>query len=382
MLFRNSSQRPTSWWRSGWYALLTAALVACGGGGGGSTVSSAVATVAVLDSFGNAVENGFGAGDSGGDGTAGDGAPIPNRPVVLTDAAGRAATTTTDAQGYYRINLTGFTPPFVVKVTRADGVVRTSLSTAALKPNGFITINVTGLTDKVASDVAIAGGKRGASELTPAIVASNPSAVTASIAKLRIELAASITAAGVNAQTFDPITLPFRTNGTGYDKILDTVKVTVSPTGATVVAPVPVSTTPGTTTQVLTGNWRATLILAGGLETFDLGVVPASSIPSAASIVSTSASTLFAAVRPAVAGVGVSVQGNLVTYTFGPTSSTYSRLDSLKLDSVQSCGPCTVGSNLSYNLTAKLTEGGSSSGVQSSPFVTEWDLTYSYTRIN
>jgi hypothetical protein len=236
MLSQNSLLRLISWRRSTWYVLFTAMLVACGGAD--PTPANNVATVGVVDSFGIAVENGFGAGDSGGDGTAGDGAPIPNRPVVLVDVTGRTATTSTDAQGYYRLNLTGFAPPFVVRVTRADGVVRTSLSTAALKSNGFITINITGLTDKIASDVAIAGGKRGASELTPAIVAANTPAIAAAMAKLRIELASAILAAGENVLTFDPIAMPFRTNGTGYDRVLDNVKVTVSPTGATVVIPV------------------------------------------------------------------------------------------------------------------------------------------------
>jgi hypothetical protein len=103
-------------------ALAGAALLGCGGGGGGGTTTTTTpTTTTIVDSFGVAVENGFGAGDSGGDGSAGDGAAIPNRPVLLTDSTGKTATATTDLQGYYRVKLTGFTPPFVVKVTKADG---------------------------------------------------------------------------------------------------------------------------------------------------------------------------------------------------------------------------------------------------------------------
>ncbi len=152
-------------------------LASCGGGGGGGPVPTitpvgaagctppqvqvgnactdpATAKIlASLDSLGRQVPESFwsggdsGGGDSGGgsgdgggaDGSAGDGAPIANAPVVLTDKNGRTATTTTDALGYYRIKLTGFTPPFVVKVTRADGTVWYAGSTqtppnAALSP--------------------------------------------------------------------------------------------------------------------------------------------------------------------------------------------------------------------------------------------------------
>ena len=73
-----------------WAALV---LVSCGGGGGG-TANSGVDNIApIVDSFGNTLqESSFGNGDSfaqGADGTAGDGAPIANAPVTMTDSAGK-----------------------------------------------------------------------------------------------------------------------------------------------------------------------------------------------------------------------------------------------------------------------------------------------------
>ena len=116
--------------RAAWVAAVACLVLAgCGGGGGDVAVPQ---SVQILDSFGNVVAaggaDGVGPGDSGGDGTAGDGAPIVGGVVTVTDSTGKSVSATTDAQGYYRVKLTGFTPPFVVKVARPDGKVRHSLS--------------------------------------------------------------------------------------------------------------------------------------------------------------------------------------------------------------------------------------------------------------
>ena len=70
-LHRSSSFR--AWLAAAFAALM---LLGCGGGGGGGDGG---ATVAILDSFGQVVsdgDGGIGAGDSGADGTAGEGKPI------------------------------------------------------------------------------------------------------------------------------------------------------------------------------------------------------------------------------------------------------------------------------------------------------------------
>ena len=86
--------------------------------------------------------------------------------MQVTDSTGKTVSATTDAQGYYRVKVTTFSPPFVAKVIKSDGKVLHSLSVRALKVNGFITLNLSGLTDKVASDVAVKAGKKGAADLT------------------------------------------------------------------------------------------------------------------------------------------------------------------------------------------------------------------------
>ena len=245
-------------------------LVACGGGssGGGTTtpVSAPGTAVAFLDSFGRDVSGGndFGQGDAGADGTAGDGAPIANGAVKITDAAGKTATATTDATGYFRIKVNGFTPPLVAQVTKANGDVRYSLNVKPIQSNKFVTVNITGLTDKIASDVAIAGGKKSSAELTPQIVSANSSAIAKSISDISAQFSVVISKAGLKADaTFDPLNTPFIANRTGYDNVLDNTVLTKNSSGATVlaVAPVyvaPVSAVPVTapsTLAVLPGTW-------------------------------------------------------------------------------------------------------------------------------
>lgn len=89
------------------------------------------------------------------------------------------------------------------------------------------------MTDKVASDVAVNAGKKGAADLTPQIVAANSSAVAQAVSNLAGQLSSVIVAAGLNVATFDPIGAPFRPNLTGYDFVLENVKAVVAPDGST-----------------------------------------------------------------------------------------------------------------------------------------------------
>lgn len=248
----SSTFHPSSFGRA-WLVAAFAALtvLGCGGGGGGGDTG---ATVAILDSFGQAVgaDAGIGTGDSGADGTAGDGKPAVGARVQVTDSTGKTVSATTDAQGYYRVKVTSFSPPFVATATKSDGKVLHSLSVAALKVNGFITLNLSGLTDKVASDVAVKAGKKGSADLTPQIVAANSSAVAQAISDLAGRLSSVIVAAGLNISTFDPIGTPFRPNLTGYDFILENVKVALAPDGSTQVTQTLAGASP---VDKYTGTW-------------------------------------------------------------------------------------------------------------------------------
>ena len=113
--------------------------------------------------------------------------------------------------------------------------------------NGFVTMNITGLTDKVASDVAVAGGKAGAAQLTPQIVAANLPTITKSIGDIRNQFSDVIAKAGIVVATFDPLGVPFLTNHAGYDNVLDNTVVTINASGATQLAVAPIYRAPDAT---------------------------------------------------------------------------------------------------------------------------------------
>lgn len=207
---------------------------------GGSLVLVGTPTCAlpqVLDSFGN--PGGSADGSASGDGTAADGAPIVGGIVRVTDTTGRLATATTDDKGYYRVKLTGMVPPLLVRVTRPDGKVRHSVSFQPLRTNGYIFMAVTGLTDKITSDLSTAIGDEGgigAAALTPLRMQRLASTALASkVSELRNNpvVRAELVAAGLNADTFDPLTTPFRADSRGYDRVLDNLVVVVGTNGLT-----------------------------------------------------------------------------------------------------------------------------------------------------
>ncbi len=267
------------------YAIASISLVllaACGGGGGGSSNggNTPIGVFAGLDSFGNGLGSdggsaGLGGGDAGADGTGGEGKPFPFAAVTLTDAAGKSVTAKTNAAGYYQAKITGFAAPLVASAT-AGSKTYYSFTTIAPKADGFITINITGLTDKLASDVAAAAGKTSSSAITPAIIAANPKAVEAAYTSLRAVLSAQLSANSLNVATFDPVTLPFLTNGKGYDAVLDTTLVTKTGTGTTQITPNGQALAPGLDTSgiaVFVNEFNRLAASAAGIASADFANV-------------------------------------------------------------------------------------------------------------
>ncbi len=247
-------------------AFFTACLLtACGGGGGGNDPAAVVACAPFLDSYGDPVtcaemkalpgaelaylEPGGGggdggSGDGGGDGSAGDGAPIANTLLRFTDINGKVVNTMTDARGRYRINLRGLQAPLVATVVRDNKPWKSMLVADIVRAPAnrkFYTINLTGLTDFVVSEVAKKDGLlAGADAITPAAVARQKAQVPGIIKELNNTYGAQITTAGLDANNFDPLTKPFQAVLTdSYDKLLESLSVTRDPaTGLTVVTPI------------------------------------------------------------------------------------------------------------------------------------------------
>jgi hypothetical protein len=207
----------------------------CGEAGATVDVGMCQNVPRLQDSFGG--DGGAADGGASGDGTAGDGAPIVGGLVKVRDRFGRVTSATTDNVGYFRVKLTGFVPPLLISVTRRDGVVRRSVSLQPLKADGYIFIAVTGLTDKIASDLGRTLGFAGAGGLTPQLVHENEGKLGEVITALRNDpvVRPILMEQGIAPDSFNPFTTPFRTDGTGYDGVLDRLQVTTDPTGATVV---------------------------------------------------------------------------------------------------------------------------------------------------
>lgn len=197
-------------------ACVTFALLAgCGGGGGGpAQVPPDTALPLMFDSLGRQVpEADFGSGDpaaAGADGIAFDGGPIANAQVTLSDNGGSIRTTTTDASGYYRVDIKNLQLPFIVKVKRADGTEWWSAGVNSAVSRGFVTIHVNGLTDKavgyVAESLSLSGGA--ASAITPSLLAINHRLLDPAKARLRAGLAVPLINAGLDPASFDPVTAP------------------------------------------------------------------------------------------------------------------------------------------------------------------------------
>jgi hypothetical protein len=362
-----------------WVGAALCALVLAGCGGGGDGGSTPAPTVSILDSFGQQVgsDAGIGDGDSGADGTAGEGKAIVGGVVQVTDATGKTASATTDAQGYYRVKVTGFKEPFVAKVTAPGGKVYHSLNIKPVKVNGFITINLSGLTDKIASDVARAGGQQGASQLTPQIVAGHSADITNSLNSLRSQLAAVISAAGLDPASYDPLSAPFRPNHTGYDFVLDNTVVVVAADGSTQVSVSP-NFNPGGSTG-LQGTWHLTVEV--GSQSVDAANVQGSSIPSAEKLAQATVASAGQVFVTAYSGYTVSVNGNQVHVTGSNTDLTIV-INSFSFSNYQGCGTCGVGTQVSYIMNMNFTQSGTLNG-QTVPSTTSSAVTtFRYQRVS
>lgn len=195
----------------------------------------------MVDSFGRTVaEADFANGSltaAGVDGTAADEVPITDALVRVIDNAGHSVVGKTDALGYYRVRVDGFVPPLVASVTRADGQVHFAASIAAIKVRGFVTMNITSLTDKLASDAAEASGFGSAALLSPKTLAGNPPLLESVRVAFNAQWASLIKEAGLDATTFDAVTKAFRIDGTGYAKLLGNFVWTLTSGGTTVLTP-------------------------------------------------------------------------------------------------------------------------------------------------
>ncbi|MBI2317884.1 MAG: hypothetical protein HYU75_13045, partial [Betaproteobacteria bacterium] len=119
-------------------------------------------------------------------GVAASGMPLSGATVNVLCATGGTRTATTDGVGWYSVDITGCTGPYVAAVSGTTGATQD------------------GITSSAVSDAK--------------------TAITTALANV-------MTAAGVASELFDPLSTSFYANGTGWDRVLDNVKIEVTPAG-------------------------------------------------------------------------------------------------------------------------------------------------------
>lgn len=199
-------------------AALLLSLAGCGGGGGsgGSFALPLGSAPAPETPAATARLSGVAA-----TGAAFDGATI----TVIDQTGATVCTTETDSAGAYACDLPASTrAPLVIRAQREDQVLYSTTASA----EGGVT-NVTPLTTIVVAQLSPEGNP---ARLAGALQ-SNPGAVTeagiqAQVAELLAALQPLLAALG---ESFDPMSGVFAADGTGQDRVLDAISVSVRPDG-------------------------------------------------------------------------------------------------------------------------------------------------------
>lgn len=178
-----------------------------------------------------------GGGSSGGDvgttaitlsGTAATGAPFAGATVSILDKTGATVGSgTTAADGSYTITLSaGATAPFVLQAVRDD----LTLVSVATDTSGS-TFNITPITNLIASRLSVSGDPaKLAAELQADPTLLSTVKVNAKVNEIVALLQPLLDAIGATA---NPLTGRFAADGTGSDRVLDSLLIKITPDSAT-----------------------------------------------------------------------------------------------------------------------------------------------------
>ena len=189
-------------------------LVACGGGGGGGGTPPA-ATVTIS-------------------GTAAAGAPV----VGVVEVRDSSANTQPvrgpipiEANGHYSVDVSGLQPPLAFLATGTVGGKTVSLYSMAMQADVGRTINITPFTDLIIRNIA--AGAVDAYINNGTFTGLMPSELDAQRVALTNQLGSALTAMGLPS-SIDFLRYVFNADSTGLDRFMDVVKVSPTPTGATI----------------------------------------------------------------------------------------------------------------------------------------------------
>ena len=197
-------------------SMALAALVACGGGGSGGSGSGGATSVTLS-------------------GVAATGAAFTSGTITVIDSRGvKVGASTTLESGNFSVTLdAGAVAPFVLIAdrTNADGVTESLVSVAASA--SVTTVNITPVTHLIAARLSPTGDPLAlATQLQASASVITADKVAATVSDVNALLAPALAATGTSS-TVDPISATITTNGTGYDRLLDTLNIVITPSGAT-----------------------------------------------------------------------------------------------------------------------------------------------------
>lgn len=200
-------------------SLAILATAGCGGGGGTAT-DTTTTTTPVTPTI---------------SGVAASGAPIANASITITCADGTTKTGTADANGAFSITVQGCSGPYVISATGQVGESQQTLvSVQPTTVTDAATVNVTPLTNAIAATLASDGDPMSlAANIATEKANITPTAVNDRKDALAAALAPVLTQAGVTG-SFDLISGQFSADSTKFDKVLDNVKVVVTPSGVAI----------------------------------------------------------------------------------------------------------------------------------------------------
>jgi hypothetical protein len=181
-------------------------LNACGGGGGGGSTTPAATTIS---------------------GTAAAGAPIIGT-VYLKDSKGVEKSVAVDAtsNGKYSFDVTGMTPPFVMKAVGTVGSNQVTYCSAATTDDLGKNVNITPFTDLMIAGIAGQVASNYYSNGDPSKITTT--ALTTQVQALTNKLTPIMTSMGLGSST-DLLRDSFTPGASNLDKIMDIVKVSVDP---------------------------------------------------------------------------------------------------------------------------------------------------------
>lgn len=185
-------------------------------------------------------------GDSGGGntantsptitGTAAYGAPMAQASVTLLDAQGTQRTATAGDDGSYTIDATGLKAPFLITASMVSGdttLTYSAIGTTVPTQGAVATVNLTPLTTAIVTLASSTGSDPTQFQSASALQALDTSRLSKAEDTVKTIIAEVAKDAGLGTN-FNPVTTPFAANLTsGGDKILETIKVTVSDSGVT-----------------------------------------------------------------------------------------------------------------------------------------------------